>query len=65
MENINWDAITVNTKAAARAVAQLALSVEGLPKRKPPTERKPTSRSLQEVMSHACSDHDHAHQGVE
>lgn len=33
LDNINWDAITVNAKAAGRAVAELALSVEGIPPR--------------------------------
>ncbi|EQB50099.1 peptidase family M28 [Colletotrichum gloeosporioides Cg-14] len=33
LDNINWDAITVNTKAAGRAMATLALSLEGVPPR--------------------------------
>ena len=32
-ENISWEALELNTKAAARAVATLALSVKGLPPR--------------------------------
>ncbi|KAL0942950.1 Aminopeptidase [Colletotrichum truncatum] len=33
LDNINWDAITVNTKAAGRALATLAHSLEGVPPR--------------------------------
>ncbi|TDZ37088.1 Aminopeptidase Y [Colletotrichum trifolii] len=33
IDNINWDAITVNTKAAGRALATLANSLEGVPPR--------------------------------
>lgn len=33
LDNINWDAITVNTKAAGRAAAQFALSLDGVPPR--------------------------------
>jgi len=32
-ENINWEALTVISKAAGRAAAQLALSLEGVPPR--------------------------------
>jgi len=31
--NINWEALTLNAKAAGRAAAQLALSLEGVPSR--------------------------------
>ncbi|KEY72401.1 hypothetical protein S7711_01069 [Stachybotrys chartarum IBT 7711] len=33
IDNINWDAITVNARAAASTVATLALSLEGIPPR--------------------------------
>jgi Zn-dependent M28 family amino/carboxypeptidase len=33
LDNINWDALTVNAKAAARAAAKLALSLDGVPPR--------------------------------
>ena len=33
IDNIHWDAITVNTKAAAHVAADFALSLEGVPKR--------------------------------
>ncbi|KAK2026092.1 peptidase family M28 [Colletotrichum zoysiae] len=33
LDNINWDAITVNAKAAGRALATLANSLEGVPAR--------------------------------
>ncbi|KAK2616529.1 hypothetical protein QQS21_000572 [Conoideocrella luteorostrata] len=33
IDNINWDAFTVNAKAAARAAAQFALSLDGVPPR--------------------------------
>ena len=31
MDNIHWEALTVNAKAAATALARLALSLEGVP----------------------------------
>ncbi|KAH7304777.1 hypothetical protein B0I35DRAFT_484335 [Stachybotrys elegans] len=50
IDNINWDALTVNAKAAAHAVAQLALSVEGLPPRETtnvnPQSKRGVARSL-------------------
>lgn len=33
LNNVNWDAITVNAKAAARAAAELALTNEEFPAR--------------------------------
>ncbi|KAK3319521.1 hypothetical protein B0T19DRAFT_375028 [Cercophora scortea] len=36
LDNINWDAITINTKAAANALGTLALSLDGVPARSPP-----------------------------
>ncbi|KAK6347264.1 hypothetical protein TWF696_007336 [Orbilia brochopaga] len=33
LDNIDWDALTFNAKAAARAAAQLALSLDGVPPR--------------------------------
>jgi Zn-dependent M28 family amino/carboxypeptidase len=34
LDNIHWEALTVNTKAAARALATLANSLEGVPAHK-------------------------------
>ncbi|KAL2151792.1 hypothetical protein VTH82DRAFT_6890 [Thermothelomyces myriococcoides] len=34
LDNIHWEALTINAKAAARAAARLALSLEGVPPRR-------------------------------
>ena len=33
LDNVNWEALTINTKAAGRAAAELALSMDGIPPR--------------------------------
>lgn len=33
LDNIDWEAVTLNTKAAGRVAAQFALSLEGVPPR--------------------------------
>jgi aminopeptidase Y len=43
LDNIAWDAITVNTKAAARAIAEFALDASGIPAREK-TSLNPKSR---------------------
>lgn len=43
IDNIDWDAMVVNSKAAARAIGELALSLEGVPPRKM-TSPNPRSR---------------------
>ncbi|KLU81067.1 hypothetical protein MAPG_00162 [Magnaporthiopsis poae ATCC 64411] len=40
IDNIDWDVITTNAKAAGRALATLALSLDGVPPRKPPAARR-------------------------
>ena len=49
-DNINWEAMTVITKAAGRAAAQLALSLEGVPARNKtrtaPRSKREHSRDL-------------------
>lgn len=72
IENIDWDAITVNTKAAGRAAAEFALSLEGVPARNSSTT--PAKRSEAQLLSwesaisqvqaaRPCS-HEHAHDNV-
>jgi aminopeptidase Y len=46
IDNINWDAITVNTRAAGRAMAQLALSVDGIPPREKTTVNPKSKRAI-------------------
>jgi aminopeptidase Y len=67
IDNIDWEAITLNAKAAARAAAQFALSTEGIPAREKvtvnPRSQKAVLRSLNkwakrvEVLEkkHSCS----------
>lgn len=67
LANINWDAITVNAKAAGRAMAELALSVEGIPPRETtsvnPKSKRGVARALTKwanianvvEKSHSCS----------
>ncbi|EJT71703.1 hypothetical protein GGTG_10957 [Gaeumannomyces tritici R3-111a-1] len=40
IDNIDWDALTTNAKAAGRALATLALSLDGVPPRAPPAARR-------------------------
>ncbi|CAG9944073.1 unnamed protein product [Clonostachys rosea f. rosea IK726] len=46
LDNVNWEAITVNTKAAARAAAELALNVEGIPPREKSTTNPASKRGI-------------------
>jgi hypothetical protein len=67
LQNIQWEALTLNAKAAGRAAAQFALSVEGIPAREKvsvnPRSQKAVLRSLNkwskrtEVLEkkHSCS----------
>ena len=47
LDNINWDALTINAKAAAVAAARLALSLEGVPTR---SQSLPRLRSRTEPL---------------
>ncbi|CAM1505077.1 Fc.00g107140.m01.CDS01 [Cosmosporella sp. VM-42] len=67
LSNINWDAITVNTKAAGRAAAHFALSLDGVPPREQtsanPRRRRGTPKpfknwsNIQRVVEkeHSCA----------
>lgn len=70
INNIHWDAITINTKAAAHAAVEFALSLEGVPGRNksavPVRERRseagllgwaPVAASVRYEKS--CSNHEH------
>jgi Zn-dependent M28 family amino/carboxypeptidase len=46
IDNIDWDALTVNARAAGRAAAKLALSLEGIPGRSKTT---PNLRGRQRI----------------
>ncbi|KAL2135130.1 hypothetical protein VTI74DRAFT_9723 [Chaetomium olivicolor] len=46
LNNIDWDALTVNSKAAARAVARLANSLEGVPPRATTTPNRRSRRGV-------------------
>lgn len=73
--NIHWEAITVNTKAAAHAAVEFALSLEGIPARnKSAVPVRTPKRSEAELLSwdsvmtsaHAlkpCS-HEHEHDSL-
>jgi aminopeptidase Y len=66
IDNINWEALTLNTKAAGRAAAQLALSLDGIPLRRKtslnPSSKRGVQRELDRVAqlakvidkSHKC-----------
>ncbi|KFA48315.1 hypothetical protein S40293_04455 [Stachybotrys chartarum IBT 40293] len=70
INNINWEAITLNTKAAGRAAAQFALSLDGVPpranmsvnarSRRGQAKRFDPWRRTAEVVEkkHSCSDKD-------
>lgn len=70
IENIHWDAITVNAKAAARAAAHFALSLDGVPPRQKtsvnPRSRKEVARAMKNwtattrvaEKSHGCGGKD-------
>ena len=50
IDNINWEAITANAKAAGRAIAELALSVDDVPPRDKssanPSSKREIARNL-------------------
>ncbi|KAH7162170.1 hypothetical protein B0J13DRAFT_2689 [Dactylonectria estremocensis] len=46
IDNINWGALTLNTKTAGRAAAQLALSLKGVPPRANSTTNPASKRSV-------------------
>ena len=50
LDNINWDAITVNTKAAGRAAAQFALSLDGVPPRQKTSTNPATRRGVERSL---------------
>ncbi|KAF7560427.1 hypothetical protein G7046_g3717 [Stylonectria norvegica] len=68
LDNINWDAITINTKAAGRAAAQFALSLDGVPPRETttpnPRSRRAAARGItswtekarKSGKQHSCSE---------
>jgi aminopeptidase Y len=55
LDNINWDAITVNTKAAARAIAALALDASAVPPREKanvnPKSRRGAQRDIRRLAA--------------
>lgn len=67
LDNINWDAITVNTKAAARALAEFALDASSIPAREKtslnPKSKRGAARDLTRLAAlkaglektHSCS----------
>ncbi|OLN95802.1 Aminopeptidase Y 1 [Colletotrichum chlorophyti] len=72
LDNINWDALTINTKAAARVAAQFALELpEGLPRRSKTTPARRSRDAIrrefqkwalaaeQAEHSKSCSHSDH------
>ncbi|KAL7943352.1 Zn-dependent exopeptidase [Trichoderma barbatum] len=54
LDNINWDAITVNTKAAGRAAAQLALSLDGIPPRETTSLNPSSRRAVERQLNRAA-----------
>ncbi|EFY97572.1 peptidase M28 family protein [Metarhizium robertsii] len=50
VNNINWDALTVNTKAAARVAAQFALSLDGVPPRNKTTINPRSKRGVRRAF---------------
>ncbi|KAL6792075.1 Zn-dependent exopeptidase [Trichoderma sp. SZMC 28012] len=54
LDNINWEAITVNTKAAGRAAAQLALSLDGIPPREKSSLNPSSRRAVQRALNRAA-----------
>ena len=46
LDNINWEALTLNAKAAARTAAEFALSLDGVPLRK---KTSPNMRRRQSI----------------
>ncbi|KAH6606971.1 aminopeptidase y [Trichoderma cornu-damae] len=54
LDNINWEAITLNTKAAGRAAAQLALSLDGIPPREKTSINPSSKRAVQRQLNRAA-----------
>ncbi|KAL7920185.1 hypothetical protein ACQKWADRAFT_165593 [Trichoderma austrokoningii] len=54
LDNINWEAITLNTKAAGRAAAQLALSLDGIPVRQRATSNSSSPQGVQRELNGAA-----------
>ncbi|KAH8123359.1 aminopeptidase Y [Trichoderma asperellum] len=54
LDNINWEAITLNAKAAGRAAAQLALSLEGIPPRDKVSINPSSKRGVQRQLNRAA-----------
>ena len=46
LKNIDWEALTLNTKAAGRAAAQFALSLNGVPPRQQTTANPKSRRGM-------------------
>ncbi|KAK4141453.1 peptidase-like protein [Dichotomopilus funicola] len=70
LDNIDWDALTVNAKSAARALATLALSLEGVPPRSQTSENLRTRRGVAKnfrrwsaLAAKASQGHTCAHKG--
>jgi Zn-dependent M28 family amino/carboxypeptidase len=70
LDNIHWEALTVNAKAAARAVATLAHSLEGVPPRQKTSLNLRTRRGIEEsfvrwavVAKEASHEHSCSHKG--
>lgn len=70
LNNIHWDALLVNSKAAARAAAKFALSLEGVPPRQKtssnPQSRRAIFTSWAETAyiaekSHSCGGNDNTY----
>lgn len=46
IDNIHWDALTLNTKTAGRAAAQFAISLKGVPARDKTTPNPKNKRAI-------------------
>ncbi|TLD17983.1 hypothetical protein PspLS_10560 [Pyricularia sp. CBS 133598] len=60
LENINWDALTVNAKAAGRLAARLALSLDGIPPRKKSSPAKRDARAIRREFQRWAAVEEHA-----
>ncbi|KAK4032895.1 peptidase-like protein [Parachaetomium inaequale] len=70
LDNVHWDALTVNAKAAARAAARLANSLEGVPPREKTSQNRRTRRGVVQsfrrwaaVAEEASQGHTCSHKG--
>lgn len=54
LDNVNWEALTLNTKAAGRAAAHLALSLDGIPPRDKTTLNPSSKRGVQRQLNRAA-----------